>query len=352
MNPYLSVILPCRDEEATVGLCIKKIQGVLAREKINGEIIISDSSHDDSAGIARKLGATVVRHTKGYGNALLEGFRHAKGTVILYGDADNTYDFNEIPKFLKAIKGCDLVVGTRLKGDIKKGAMLFLHRYLGNPLLSGITNLLFGSRLSDVHSGMRAIKAEALARLKLNTTGMEFATEMIIKAVKADLRVCEVPISYYPRVGESKLDSFRDGWKHLRFMLLYSPDYLFIIPGFLLLVLAFSLLLYSTLSDGLLHLPVPFIFSLSAIGGYQILLLGIFAKTYASVHLGEHDPWIDLLNKHISVEKGIIIGSLILLTGLLVSGFTLTITNLTVLIIGMQTIFSSFFLSILGIERK
>lgn len=224
MGDFVSVILPCRNEEKTIGECIRKVQRFFSEKNIKGEIIVSDSSTDDSAIIAKKMGVKVVRHGKeGYGYAYQEGFKHTKGNLIVIGDADNTYDFSEIPKLLVKQKktNSDLVIGSRLKGKIRKGAMPWHHRYIGNPLLSLMLRLLFGSRVSDTHSGFRLIKREAWKKLKLQTTGMEFASEMIIKATKKKMKITEVPINYYPRPygSQSKLRSFRDGWKHLIFML-------------------------------------------------------------------------------------------------------------------------------------
>ncbi|PIN86665.1 hypothetical protein COV19_04090 [Candidatus Woesearchaeota archaeon CG10_big_fil_rev_8_21_14_0_10_44_13] len=220
-KPEVSVILPCRDEEKTIGLCIGKIRQVFKKEKINGEIIVSDSSTDDSASIADESGAKVIKHGKiGYGNAYFEGFRHARGRYIIMGDSDNTYDFGEITKFLHYLrdKDYDFVIGNRFNGMIKKGAMPFLHRYIGNPLLSFISRIFFRTGIYDINCGFRAIDRRLLDRLGLEMTGMEFASEMVIKAVKYDARIKEIPVNYYERVGESKLRTLRDGWKHISFM--------------------------------------------------------------------------------------------------------------------------------------
>ena len=225
MGDFISVILPCRNEERTVGECIKKIRKVFSQKKIKGEIIVSDSSSDNSAAIARKMKVKVVKHDKeGYGYAYHEGFKVSKGDIIIIGDADGTYDFSEIPKLLAKAKNNDLVIGSRLKGRVHKGAMPWLHRYIGNPILSFILRLLFGSKVSDTQSGFRLVRRDAWKMLDLKTQGMEFASEMIIRATKRKMRIAEVPINYYPRkIGsQSKLRTFRDGWKHLRFMILHS----------------------------------------------------------------------------------------------------------------------------------
>ncbi len=351
MGDFISVILPCRNEERTVGLCIKKIKKVFSEKKLKGEIIVSDSSTDNSSSIARKLGVKVVKHNKeGYGYAYQEGFKHAKGNIIIIGDADNTYDFSEIPMLLSKAKGNDLVIGSRLKGKIKKGAMPWHHRYIGNPMLSSILRLLFGSKVSDTQSGFRLIKREAWEKLNLQTTGMEFASEMIIRATKQNMRIAEVPITYYPRKtgSESKLRSLRDGWKHLRFMLLYSHSFLFLFPGFILAlagILAMSLL------------PVTIIYSiisvLLVVVGYQVLLLGLFAKTYASVHLRQKSRLVDTINRYVTLETGIVIGLIALVLGAFLMIFLKAfVPSLTILIIGIQTLFAAFFLSIIGIEER
>jgi glycosyltransferase involved in cell wall biosynthesis len=351
MNDFVSVILPCRNEEKTIGACIRKIRKVFSDNKITGEIIVSDSSTDDSANIAMKLGAKVIRHNKeGYGYAYSEGFKYSKGEIIIIGDADNTYDFEEISKLLSKAKDNDIVIGSRLKGDIKKGAMPWLHRRIGNPMLSLLLRLLFGAKVSDTQSGFRLIRREAWKKLNQQTTGMEYASEMIIRAKKQNMRIAEVPISYYPRKNgtKSKLRSIRDGWKHLRFMLLYSHSLLFMFPGTILLLLgAFSQLLIKKTAFYSLISVVMIIL------GYQIILLGIFAKTYASVHLKQRSRLVDFINSYISLEKGMLIGVLILLLGIALiftlKSFTI---SLALFIIGIQTLFSAFFMSIIGIEEK
>jgi len=213
----LSVVLPCRNEEKTIKICITKIKKAL--KGMDYEIIVSDSSSDRSTEIADKLKVKIVNAKKGYGNSYLEGFKHAKGNYIVMGDADDTYDFLEIPRFIGELdKGYDLVIGSRLKGNIKKGAMKPLHRYIGNPILTLIFNSLFNTRFTDTHSGFRAIKRNSLEKLNLKSTGMEFALEMLIKSAKKKLKIKQIPISYSRRIGESKLNSFKDGLRHLNLM--------------------------------------------------------------------------------------------------------------------------------------
>ncbi len=367
----ISVVLPCRNEEKTIGICIDKIKEVFKKNNLKGEIIVSDSSSDNSPEIAKKLGAKVIKHNKvGYGNAYLEGFRHAKGDIIVMGDADNTYDFLEIPNLLKALKNNDMVLGRRKY--IKKGAMPLLHRVIGNPLLSFVLRFFFKGKIKDAHSGFRAIKKEKLNQLNLKTTGMEFASEMIIKAIKNNLKIKEVPIHYYKRKGSSKLKSFSDGWKHLRFMLLYSPLFLFFIPGIILFLIGLISMpwLYfgspEILGIRLFYHPL-FLSSVLVIIGYQLVIFALFAKTYATTHLGDK-PILNKLYRYITIEKASIFGILIILAGIIIYTTILlkwlntnfgalneiknSIIALTLIVVGIQTIFSSFMLSILGIKEK
>ena len=232
-TPYLSVILPSLNEETTIGICIRKIQKVFGDLGVSGEIIVSDSSTDHTPEIAREVGAVVVHPShRGYGFAYLEAFVQARGKYIVIGDADNTYDFLELPLLVKELeKGADLVIGSRFAGELKKGSMTPLHQYIGNPLLTWVLNRVFHTKFSDAHSGYRAIRADALNKLNLQSWGMEFASEMLIKASREGLTITEVPITYYPRETPSKLDSFSDGWRHLRFILLLKPIPFLTIPG-------------------------------------------------------------------------------------------------------------------------
>lgn len=367
-----SIILPCRNEEKTIGACIKKIKWIMDSigEK-DYEIIVSDSSSDNSSNIARSLGAKIVKHEQGYGNAYLEGFKVAKGDILILGDSDDTYDFLEIPRLIKYVPEYDLVLGKRKY--IHEGAMSLLHRYIGNPVLSFTLRLFFNAKIKDVHTGFRVIKREKLEKLNLRTTGMEFASEMIIKAIKNKLKIKEVPIHYHKRKGKSKLRSFGDGWRHLRFMLLYSPLYLFLIPG--LTVFFLGLILTSLLYYGLFDMfslkfgyHMMFVTSLLIILGYQLIFFSVFAKTYSVTNLGEKSSTIDFINKFLTIERAIFIGLLIILSGIVIGGFIIikwinsgfgdlqeiknAIITLTLIVLGIQTIFSSFMLSTLGIKEK
>ena len=237
-HPYVSVILPALNEELTIADCIEEIKTVLEENNISAEIIVSSSSTDRTDEIAEKLGAKVIRpEKKGYGNAYLYAFREALGEIIVILDADGTYDIKKIPEFIKEIEsGSDFVMGSRLKGNIMKGAMPALHQYIGNPVLTWMLNKVFKTNISDAHCGMRAIKKEALDSLNLKTPGMEFASEMIIEAARKNLKISD-PIDYYPRKAPSNLHSFADGWRHVRFMLLYQPLPFLAIPGFFFFIM-------------------------------------------------------------------------------------------------------------------
>ena len=242
--PDITVVMPARDEELTIGECIAEIQSLFARNGIKGEIIVSDSSTDTTARIATDLGATVVHPEKmGYGFAYLEGFRHVKSNNIVMMDADGTYDPSDSIRMVKILNnGTDLVIGSRFKGTITHDSMTPLHRYIGNPLLTWILNAVFHTHYSDAHSGYRAITAKALKSLELKSGGMEFASEMLIMASKKGLIIEEIPITYYRRVSPSKLHSFADGWRHLRFVLLMDPLPFLTIPGLLFAILGLFLM--------------------------------------------------------------------------------------------------------------
>ena len=371
----VSVIIPSLNEEKSIGTCIEKVKKVFREHNIDGEIIVSDNSTDRTPEIARSLGAKVITPDKrGYGYAYLYALKYARGKYIIIGDADNTYDFLEIPKLLEPLKKgeADLVIGSRFKGKILPGAMPWLHKYIGNPILTWFLNVFFKAGVSDAHSGFRAFTREALEKIKLRCHGMEFASEMIIEAVRRGLRIKEVPITYYPREGESKLSSFRDGWRHLKFMLLQTPKHLYYIPGFFMFIFGLSLVILMNLTTvriGHVVLGVNSIIagSLLAIVGYQVIFLGLFSSIYGhSKGYLELDRLTRFISERISLEKGATIGLAVFIAGFLYalsliikwiqSGFkelpevNQSILGLTLLVIGLQTIFFSFFLSMLGEE--
>ncbi len=283
----VSVVIPSLNEAKTIGTCIKKIKTVFKKYGIKGEIIVADNSTDETPKIAESLGAKVVTPDKrGYGYAYLYGFKYARGKYIVIGDADDTYDFLEIPKLLEPLMKdeADMVIGSRFKGEIKKGAMPWLHRYIGNPVLTKFLNVFFGTKISDAHCGFRAIKKDALEKLNLKSPGMEFASEMIIKAAQKDLRIKEVPITYYPRKGgKSKLKSFSDGWRHLRFMLLYTPKYLYYIPGTISMLFGLFMLAIAFLRINLGYSPgihSSLLGGMMTIFGYNVFILGLISDIY------------------------------------------------------------------------
>ncbi len=373
----VSVVMPCLNEEEALPHCIRKIKKAFQKEGIAGEIIVADNgSTDHSAEVARREGAIVVEEShKGYGSAYLRGLREAKGKYIVMGDSDNTYDFNDIPKFVDKLKeGYDFVMGSRFKGMIREGAMSWSHRYIGNPILSSITRLFFRTNLSDIHCGIRAFTLSAYHKMKLRTLGMEFATEMVVSALQNRLKVSEIPIEYYPREGESKLRPVHDAWRHMRFMLLYCPVWLYFIPGAAGFIAGMSLLL--------LELKGPFLFlghywdlhlmilaSMMTILSYQILTLGVYAHTFA-IREGflKYDKFTLFFGKSFNLEKGLALGGGLFLAGFIMMLFIFiewffnyfgalyrireAILGTTLLVIGLQTIFSSFFLSLLVLEKK
>ncbi|MGB9176389.1 MAG: glycosyltransferase family 2 protein [Methanoregula sp.] len=320
--PEVSVLLPALDEELTIGTCIKKIQTVFLDNAIEGEIIVADASADRTAEIARKLGATVIYpKKKGYGNAYLAAFEQARGQYIVLGDADDTYDFLEIPKLLAPLKtGTDLVIGSRFRGTIHPGSMTALHRYIGNPLLTWMVNWIFHTRFSDTHSGFRAITKDALNRLNIKSGGMEFASEMLIMASKEHLRIEEVPVNYYPRKAPSKLHSFADGWRHIRFVLLMKPLPFIAIPGILFAAVGFLLMSFFYLEGNIesSHLHIFILGAIMIMGGLQIVLSAILMKTYSVIHGYEKRMGIiEIFMRYHNLEKFLLSGAVLVSFGIL-----------------------------------
>jgi glycosyltransferase involved in cell wall biosynthesis len=370
----VSVVIPCLNEEASIERCVTEALEALDRQEWVGEVIVADNgSDDDSARIAKAAGALVVHEDRrGYGSAYLAGFAAAAGDYIVMVDADLTYDFSDIPRFVDELdKGADLVMGNRMKG-IEPGAMPWLHRYVGNPLLSGILNLFFSTGVRDAHCGMRAVRRDVLPNLDLRTTGMEFASEMVVRAGKERLAIAEIPIHYHPREGESKLSSFRDGWRHLRFLLVHSPNWLFIFPGAVMALLGALVTLTVLLQVPVfgrnwdLHSMVAG--SLLMIVGTQVLALGLCAHAYGTYFMGERDPWFDRMRARFKLEHGLLFGGVVTFAGVAVAaaivgiwvhrGFgqlseeRLAVLAAALIIVGIQIFFSSFLLSILGLRRR
>lgn len=369
----LSVVIPCLNEEGNIERVVTIAREVMEREGIAGEIVVADNASEDrSAELAAAAGARVVHEPRrGYGSAYLAGFAAARGRYIVMADADLTYDFNDIPRFLAELEGgAQLVMGDRMD-NIQPGAMPWLHRYVGNPVLSGTLNFFFKTGVRDAHCGMRALRRDVLPTLDLRATGMEFASEMVIRASKEGLAISEFPIEYHPRGGESKLSSFRDGWRHLRFLLVHSPTHLFIIPG--LAMAAFGALVALTVIAQIdvlgrtwdLHAMIGG--SLFMIIGTQVLALGLCAHAYGTYFMGEKDPWFDRMRGRFRLEHGLLLGGALTLVGCAIAaviviiwvnrGFgaiseeRLATLAATLMIVGIQIFFSSFLLSILGLRR-
>ena len=381
-NPIeLSILMPCLNEADTLATCIKKAQKALEDLNIVGEIVVADNgSTDGSPEIAASLGARVVHVAeKGYGSALLGGIKAARGKYIIMGDADDSYDFTRLDPFVEKLRaGYDLVMGNRFKGGVEPSAMPPLHRYLGNPVLTGIGRLFFKSPCGDFHCGLRGFSKAAIQNLDLRTTGMEFASETVVKASLHGLRITEVPttLSLDGRSRTPHLRSWRDGWRHLRFLLLYSPRWLFLYPGLFLMligsIVAGLLLVGPRVVDGITFDVHTLLYAAMAIIiGYQTVNFAVFTKVFAITEgLLPEDPRLAMLFRHIKLETGIIAGGLLLVAGIALSVFALSfwsatsfgpldpsrtlrlvIPAATLIVLGLQTVLSSFFLSILGLKR-
>jgi glycosyltransferase involved in cell wall biosynthesis len=378
----VSIVMPCLNEAETLAVCIQKAQRCLAENNVCGEIVIADNgSTDGSQDIAAGLGARVINvSAKGYGSALMGGIATAHGPYIIMGDADDSYDFSALGPFIAKLRaGNQLVMGNRFRGGIAPGAMPPLHRYLGNPVLTTIGRIFFRSPCGDFHCGLRGFSKAAILDLDLQTTGMEFASEMVVKATLQRLRIAEVPTTLSPdgRTRAPHLRSWRDGWRHLRFLLLYSPRWLFLFPGALLMLLGLLTMLWL--------LPVPrvvagvtfdvhtLLYAAAAIIiGFQAILFAVFTKVFAiSEGLLPPDKRLDNLFRYITLEGGLIVASLLILAGLAGTAYSywfwdqlsfgnldpartmrIVIPAVTALTVGCQTLFSSFFLSILGLRRR
>jgi glycosyltransferase involved in cell wall biosynthesis len=364
----ISIVIPALNEEGIVGKTVKSVPLAELKEKgLEAEIVVVDNaSTDNTAQEATDAGARVVREEKrGYGNAYLRGFKEAKGDIIVMGDADGTYPLNTTYEFVQPLLtgDYDMVMGSRLKGDIQKGAMPALHRYVGNPFLTWLLNALFKAGVSDAHCGMRAIRREALDKLKLQSSGMEFASEMIIEAAREKLKIAEIPITYYPREGDSKLSSFADGWRHLRFMMLYRPTPFLLGPGLVVLLLGVFLVIgVSLLGQSRMHSLI--LGSLLVIIGYQMLLawvhFGAFGETYG---VNKSSGTVNKYLSYHSLGRELLLGVFLLVIGLIIGvnvlyswsaagfgGLFQTLNAMMALIffiLGIQTIFSGIFISLM-----
>jgi len=375
--PEVSVVMPCLNEELTLPICIRKANETIQKLGLDAEVVIADNgSTDRSVEIAESMGARVVHQPlKGYGNAYMAGFSGARGKYIVMGDSDDSYDFTDIGRFIEPLRqGYDFVMGTRLKGKIEPGAMPFLHRWLGNPVLTFILNTLFRTGISDSHCGMRSFTKEAYERMHLRTTGMEFASEMVIKASKANLKITEIPITLHKdkRNRPPHLRTWRDGWRHLRFMLMYSPAGTFLVPGVVLFAIGVALM--ALLYGGPIHVAgrtidvhSMILGSLLTILGTQVITTGLFAKVYSyERHFDSQDPLLRGLARFFNLERGLILGVVLFVIGFgldlsvalrwIQSGFgelaaqRPAILGSTLMAVGAQILFSSFFLSMLSVK--
>src|SRR5712691_5296676 len=369
----VSVVIPCLDEAETIAECVTSARAVLEKSGLTGEVIVVDNGSTDGSGdLARAAGALVIEEPRrGYGSAYLAGLAVARGDYIVMVDADLTYDFREIPRFVHELEnGAQLVVGNRMQ-SIKPGAMPLLSR-LGNPLLSGFLNVLHRTNIRDVHCGMRAVRRDMLPVLNLRTVGMEFASEMVIRATRERLDVREVPIELHPRVGDSKLSPFRDGWRHLRVILVYNPTFLFLLPGVVMLFVGslITLLVF-------VHVPVfgrdLYVHSLIMgclliILGVQAIGLGLSARAFGVYFISEQDHLFQKLRSRLRLEHGLALALLVGAAGLALVGVVvgrwashgfgtlkeeqLAILAATVIAVGAQIFFTSFLLSIIGLRRR
>jgi glycosyltransferase involved in cell wall biosynthesis len=374
--------MPCLNEAETLASCIRKARHWLHDNEVAGEVLIADNgSTDGSQTIAEREGARVVHVSdKGYGSALMGGIAAARGTYIIMGDADDSYDFRTLTPFLTHLRnGDELVMGNRFKGGIQPGAMPPLHRYLGNPVLTGIGRLFFRSPCGDFHCGLRGFRKDAIQHLDLRTTGMEFASEMVVKATLHHMRISEVPTTLSPdgRSRPPHLRSWRDGWRHLRFLLLYSPRWLFLYPGIALMVMGVVTGLWllpgpRTIGDITLDVHTLLYAAVAIIIGFQAITFAAFTKVFAiSERLLPEDPRINRILHILNLETGLLGGGLCIATGLGASLYAvgdwglrsfgnldpvttlrLVIPAVTLLTLGFQIILASFFLSVLGLKRR
>ena len=378
----VSVVLPCLDEAVTVERCVRQAVDAIAGAGLRGEVIVADNgSTDGSPELAERAGARVVHVTeRGYGAAITAGIAAARADLVVMADADESYDLRDVPRFVATLReGYDLVMGNRFRGGIDPGAMPKLHRYLGNPVLSWVGRVFFRSAVGDFHCGIRGLRRDAAERLDLRTTGMEFASEMVVKAQLRKLRVTEIPVRLAPdgRDRAPHLRSWRDGWRHLRFLLLYSPRWLFLYPGLALMAVGIAVsawLLPGGRSIGGVGLDVQTLLfaAMAIVIGFQSVVFAVFSKVFAiSEGLLPEDPRVTRVFKVVTLEVGLLVGVGLTLAGLAgsLAGFLtwrsrdfgaldasrslrVVIPSLTALVLGTQTVLASFFLSLLGLRRR
>jgi len=375
-SPLVSVVMPCLNEEAAIGICIKKIQDIFSKHSIDGEVVVCDNgSTDNSVAIAESMGVRVVhQERRGYGNAYLKGFENARGKYLVMGDADDTYDFTLIPEFLDCLcrHGQDFVTGSRYLGGGSKH-ITFLHRICGNPMLTAMLNFFFKTSYSDVYCGFRAFTRTAYDQIKPLTSGMEFNLELAINATKAGLKISEIPIELRPRKGESKLRTFRDGWRSLRMMLLYCPNKVFLWPGFTFFTL--GILTHLTVLTRLvehegrnLGVVTGIFATIFTVTGFQALVLGLYAKTYTWSRRFEKDDFFLRFFKFFNLETVLASGTAMILIGgtiltqLVWQWFQANLLPLphpewasfgaTLVILGFETIFSGLLISAMQMKAE
>lgn len=381
-NVELSIVMPCLNEAETLKTCIDKAMKYLKENNIKGEVVIGDNgSTDGSQAIAIQAGARVIDvPRKGYGSALMAAIEASYGKYVIMGDSDDSYDFSRLGLFVEKLReGYDLVMGNRFKGGVAKGAMPFLHRYLGNPVLSFIGRLFFGSKARDFHCGLRGFRQDIVSYLNLQTTGMEFASEMVVKATIFKLKITEVPTTLSPdgRSRPPHLRTWRDGWRHLRFLLLYSPKWLFLIPGIFLMFIGSIMGIF--IIQGPVHLfniyfdTNTLLYAAAlVITGFQAINFAIFTRTYA-IQMGflPQNQTLNKMYKYVNLESSLVVGLLVTAIGIGGSVYSVMLWNkvnfgyldyssilrvvipsVVCIIIGLQIILSSFFLSVLGVNKK
>ncbi len=376
----VSVVIPCLNEVNSLAMCVDKALGAFRTAGLKGEVVVADNgSTDGSQELARSHGARVVPASqRGYGAALRAGILAARGKFIVMGDADDSYDFGEVPKFVSKWKeGYEVVMGNRFRGGIKPGAMPWHHKYIGNPGLTGVLNLFFRTGIGDSHCGMRGFTRDVFIRMDMRSTGMEFASEFVIKASQLGAKITEVPVTLWPdkRGRPPHLRSFPDGWRHLRFMLMYAPNWLFLFPGATLMLLGLALVFW--LLPGPRHINERVVIDLHTmvfgviftLMGAQLIAVGFFAKAFSYAERFDRNPIsLKRMLRHVQLEHGLVLGGVLFLAGFLgcawitgrwaASGFGPLDSGLRAVLfwsmwmfLGIQTIFSSFFLSMLGISR-
>jgi glycosyltransferase involved in cell wall biosynthesis len=373
----LSVVMPCLNEERTVGRCVEKAVRTMRDLGIRGEVLVVDNgSTDRSIELAEAAGARVIRHTlRGYGNALRRGFTEARGTYVIMGDADDSYDFTDIGRFVERLRGgADVVMGNRLKGQIKPGAMPWLHRWVGNPGLSWFLNLLFHTGAGDTLCGLRGFRRDAFPRMNLQMPGMEFAGEMVIKSALAGLKIEEIPITLWPdgRDRRPHLRTFRDGWRFLRFVLLCSPTFLFFVPGLLLMLAGLTAIPIAVLSGhgvwtNIFGPNFMYTASLVSLAGAHLLAFGLLARLHAhQVDPVFRDPRVERFAGFFTVERGFLWGVCLMLAGVAIAlpvfvhwcrTFDVPVPGLwifagTLFMLGIESIFVAFLVAFLDLKRE